>query len=425
MPLTLLSTDELVHVLRYTSSAADLFQCLRTCQALAQAVADDRCWVGLGGNGARKQEDRHGRVDVESQFGSHRERVCYRLALRGVRRAQNQTSSIVMDILGQQAWLGLTAQIFKGLLERPRFDDDWRSIQCPADFIRTFLEPTSSIDEQHSRRYHIRLRLGAAASGMLQTIVEDDVIRFMEKGALCAIHRTTGTAASAASQSSPVEPPSTTLNEMDARVAAAIADDRGHLFNSHADVPMNLELMRRLARRAGVVKITHGALVLYWNRLVGTVAYLTVHAVVRLLELSKKEAPEDDDDGASHASDEDEDESESESDDANSSGWSSEDEEVSENEQWIHKASIDSDDDLATMIQKQLTTIYSPPEAFIVAAAEQLQRDNSAYGQRCYGRSTVAHSDATAAATDGWRRDGPPSPRDPNALVPESDSDDA
>jgi len=395
MPVSMLPTDVLVHVLRYTTTAADLFSCLRTCHAFAQAAADDRCWVGLRSNGARKNEDRHGVVAVESHFGSHRERVCYRMALNGIIAEQKRSSSIIADILGKEAWLQLTSRIFKSVLEKPQeVSQEWQSIQCPSDLIRT--QPGSDV----------QLCLGAAASGMLQTVVEDDAITFMEKGVLAAIHRNTGRIST---QGPSIEPPVTTFNEHDAHISARIADDRGYLFNSHVDtldVPMNLELMRRIARRAGVVKITHGALQLYWNRLVNTVAYVTLHAVVRLLELSK-DSPCDDDDaasdssasGASGASDG-EDEDEDSSDEASSGGGSneeeSEDEEESENEPWIQKRETSSDDDLATMNQRELITIYSPPEAFLVAAVEQLRRDNSCIRQGCYGLSTAARSDAAA-----------------------------
>ena len=244
---------------------------------------------------------------------------------------------------------------------------------------------------------------------MLQTFVENDAILFMEKGLLAAIHRTIGGVSMITSHEPPVEPPTTTFNESDARISAHIANDRTHLFDSHVDahdVPMNLEVMRRIARRAGVVKITYGALQLYWNRLVNSVAYVTAHAVVRLIELSKDAPETDDDDDYYHAAATDtsgaSDDEDKDSDDASTGGWSSEDEEVSENEPWIQRREISHDDDLATMIQKELDTIYSPPEAFLVAAVQQLQRDNSGCAQACYGRSTVAHSDADAAATDGW-----------------------
>ena len=276
--------DLLVRILRASPSLQLTMICLRICKALAHAAADDSVWFSLRGgkeDASTKQPD----DTIPGENLTNRLSVCISASVRAIRRHQKSTVHILGsddprpygEELSVEQWARLATDIFS---------------VCQA---RNPWEPAN-----------VLLALRHDTAVCIACVVEDQMIKVLQRSLLMASHRCRDPAAADLPGGALRLPggvfkayPTVLLTDVLLAVGMghveqtnffgsrrqdwrqdwypARADEvLGKLFRTTLTEP-SLRLLRCLARRAGIVRISWNALECCWCYLLSQ----TAHAVMR------------------------------------------------------------------------------------------------------------------------------------------------
>jgi hypothetical protein len=249
MSLQQLPVEVTAHILRYVGNAGDLLRCEKTCKTLRRILRDDAVW--------------------SSSPGGSRDNACHLRGYRKVRKYQKGSESILLEVLGVMRWKSLVAQALNLFFSHdPGLNDSF--------FLR------------------------GDTSAVLMELVENFAIVQLQR-ALVVMNA-----------SIPVESqtyPSVTIRHWEAQneLHSAFVPSRNSTYTPiFASVLLNpiprdavlfltkllvgpgttmiTTIIRKLAYRAGIIKMDDGVFDLSWASLVSSIAALLRPACIQLTE---------------------------------------------------------------------------------------------------------------------------------------------
>jgi hypothetical protein len=293
--------DVLCYILRFLSNeVGDFLRCEKTCRAFRDVLSDDALWSDCAG--AADTDYRS-----SSSASSFRERACIYRVLGLVRDEQDSTENILEDVLGVPGWQKMVHKVLRHHLPEPPPPPMTMDRSSASD---NFIYPHDNfgypqvplfpvVHERNGRHAGHCLTLRGDTSWVLIQLVQDSLIRQFQRANLILVKEFENNEEAHGASSYPVltenhfhlqsalQDSSFDMSSIlpwtfDAEARLGVLPDADETFREEV-VVLRDKIIRRIASRAGVVKLSSGVYHLAWKSLFDTISLLMVPAFMDLV----------------------------------------------------------------------------------------------------------------------------------------------